>query len=364
MQRRLKIKLSKLMVVIISWLIIGILITVYDYFLLHSDISRGYSADYNFTLSLLFNEAAAFLGAATGGFFLIFYVSERYRERSYGFTIGAVVVSFILIIGLITVLLGFGSAMIITGKSLTDAVTIRQAEANIINTIHLKNIVAWGMVVGVTQLLLSIDLKFGHGILWQFIKGKYRHPQREKRIFMFLDLNSSTSIAEKLGNEKYHNLLKDFFADLTNPVLDNRGEIYQYVGDEAVVSWPYKFGIENSQCIQCYFDIIKSIERNKEKYLVQYGFIPGFKAGIHAGNVIAGEIGVIKRDITFSGDVLNTTSRIQGMCKILSVDVLVSGELTNELPGSLRYTARSMGESKLRGKEKDIELMTVELAIV
>jgi adenylate cyclase len=364
MQRRFKIKLSKLLVIVISWLIIGILISVYDNFLLSSAFSMGYAPDYNFEMSLLFNMAAALIGSIIGGSFLIFYVNEKYRERSYGFTILAVVVSFILIVGLITVLLGFTSALVTTGHSLTDAKTIRQAKANIINTIHLKNIVAWGIVVAVTQLLLSIDLKFGHGVLWKFIKGKYRHPRKEKRIFMFLDLNSSTSIAEKLGNEKYHSLLKDFFSDLTNPVLDNRGEIYQYVGDEAVVSWPYQYGIENAQCIQCYFDIRKQIELNKEKYLAQYGLIPGFKAGIHSGNVIAGEIGVIKRDITFSGDVLNTTSRIQGMCKELSVDVLVSGELTNELPRSQHYIARSMGASKLRGKEKDIELVTMELALV
>jgi adenylate cyclase len=363
MQRRFKIKLSKLLVIVIGWQIIAVLISVYDYFLLTSEFARGYAPGFSFQLSLLFNTVAAFIGSVIGGSFLIFYVNEKYRERSYGFTILAVVVSFILIIGLITVLLGFSSAMITTGHSLTHPETIKLAKANIINPIHLKNIVAWGLVVAMTQLLLSVDLKFGHGVLWQFIKGKYRHPQNEKRIFMFLDLNSSTSIAEKLGNEKYHNLLKDFFSDITNPVLDNRGEIYQYVGDEAVVSWPYKYGIENSQCIQCYFDIKNSIEMNKEKYLSRYGLIPGFKAGIHYGNVIAGEIGVIKRDITFSGDVLNTTSRIQGMCKELKVDMLVSGELTHELPGSLRYIARSMGENKLRGREKNIELMTMELAL-
>jgi len=222
----------------------------------------------------------------------------------------------------------------------------------------------WGPVVALTQLLLSIDLKFGPGILWKFIKGKYHYPRPEKRIFMFLDLNSSTSIAEKLGNEKYHQLLKDFFSDITNPVLDNRGEIYQYVGDEAVVSWPYEHGIENAQCIRCYIDIRKRIEQNKQKYLSNYNLVPGFKAGIHFGIVIAGEIGVIKRDITFSGDVLNTTSRIQGMCKELHVDVLFSEELAQQLRGFGKYISKSMGSSKLRGKEKDIALMTLELPTV
>jgi adenylate cyclase len=54
---------------------------------------------------------------------------------------------------------------------------------------------------------------------------------------MFVDLLSSTTIAEALGNEKYHNLLHDFYADITNPIIYNKGEIYQYVGDEVIVSW-------------------------------------------------------------------------------------------------------------------------------
>ena len=39
-------------------------------------------------------------------------------------------------------------------------------------------------------------------------------------------------------------------------------------------------------------------------YLQKYNVVPRFKAGAHIGNAIAGEIGIIKRDITYSGDVL------------------------------------------------------------
>jgi adenylate cyclase len=97
--------------------------------------------------------------------------------------------------------------------------------------------------------------KFGQDVFWNMIRGRYNTPKQEKRIFMFLDINSSTSIAEQLGDEKYHAFLKDFFADFTYPILDNKGSIYQYVGDEVVVAWKYKNGIENMQCINCFFHI-------------------------------------------------------------------------------------------------------------
>ena len=93
-------------------------------------------------------------------------------------------------------------------------------------------------------------------------------------------------MAEQLGDETYHELLKDFFSDITNPILDNNGEIYQYVGDEVIVAWKYEDGIKDNQCVKCFFDIKVHINNLREKYLKRYGLVPAFKAGIHCGNGI------------------------------------------------------------------------------
>jgi adenylate cyclase len=177
---------------------------------------------------------------------------------------------------------------------------------------------------------------------------------------MFLDLNSSTTIAEKLGDETYHAFLKDFFADITNPILDNKGEIYQYVGDEVVVAWKYADGIENSQCVRCFFDIKLHIGKMKEKYFNKYGIVPSFKAGIHCGTVVAGEVGIIKRDITYSGNVLNTTSRIQSMCKEFQEEIIASTDLLKELRLTNQYSVQALGSIKLRGKQNEISLSTLK----
>jgi adenylate cyclase len=155
-------------------------------------------------------------------------------------------------------------------------------------------------------------------------------------------------------------LLKDFFSDITNPIIDNKGEIYQYVGDEVVVAWKYEDGIENGKCINCFFDIKTQINSLKEKYMKLYGVVPAFKAGIHCGKVIAGEVGIIKRDITYSGDVLNTTSRIQSLCKEFNQEIIASADLITELGITSNYQLQTLGAIKLRGKEK--EMMLVALA--
>jgi len=358
MTERQKLKLTKLGIIIIAWLFIGFLVTCYDYSVLRSGLSAGLSADFDFGNNLLFNLLAAFLGAVMGGSFLVYYVNEKYRDKPYGFTVLAVVISFIVVVSIITVILAIVAAQVQTGKSLTEPETINAFKAFLSNRLHVKNIIVWSPVVALTQIMLQFNTKFGEGNIWNMIRGKYQTPREEERIFMFVDLNSSTAIAEKLGDEKYHQLLKEFFADITNPIMDNKGEIYQYVGDEVVIAWLYSNGIQYNRCIECFFDMKKEIRKHSAKYLARYGLVPSFKAGIHCGKIVAGEVGIIKRDITYSGDVLNTTSRIQGKCKEFDTEIIASDDVLDllQLTG---YTTRFLGAIKLRGKEKDVQLSTL-----
>jgi adenylate cyclase len=171
---------------------------------------------------------------------------------------------------------------------------------------------------------------------------------------MFLDLDYSTSIAERLGNEAYHRLLKDFFADITEPIIENSGNIYQYVGDEVVVAWDYQEGLKEDHCLRCFFDIKLTIAKKQDKYREQYGLVPSFKAGIHSGDVVAGEIGIVKRDITYSGDVLNTAARILGLCGELKEEVIISSDLLSLLKTGRKYSSRQLGSVRLKGKEREI----------
>jgi adenylate cyclase len=360
MTQRLRLKLVKLAVIIFCWLIIAVLISFYDYFTLRSDISAGFSQTFSFGGHLAFNIIAGVMGALMGGSFLVFYVNEKYHDKPYGFTVLAVVVSFIVVVSIIAIVLSIISIPIQTGKSFSDPESKELFTAYLTNPLHAKNIIVWSAVVALTQIMLQFNTKFGEGSMWNMIRGKYQTPRAEQRIFMFVDLNESTSIAEKLGEEKYHQLLKDFFADITNPILDNKGEIYQYVGDEVVIAWRREEGVQYNRCVECFFDMKKQMQRLREKYVQKYGLVPGFKAGIHCGKVVAGEVGVIKRDITFSGDVLNTTSRIQGKCKEFNAEIIASDVLLNELQLAGKYTTTFLGSIKLKGKQKDMELSSLQ----
>jgi len=202
----------------------------------------------------------------------------------------------------------------------------------------------------------------GQHALVSFVSGKYHTPVEEERVFMFLDIKASTTIAEKLGHTRYHAFLNDFFYDITPAIIESKGEIYQYVGDEVVVTWPKERGLRDANCINCYFRISAAIAKLAARYERKYGFVPTFKAGYHYGLVTAGLIGDIKRDIVFHGDTVNTASRIRSECSVVKRDLLLSGHLLDRLSISSYLTPESMGKIKLRGKEEEIELYTIKEA--
>ena len=212
----------------------------------------------------------------------------------------------------------------------------------------------------IATFILMLRRMLGQNALLNFFTGRYHKPVEEERIFMFLDLSSSTQIAEKIGHLKFYVFLNEFFYDITDAILVAEGEIYKYVGDEVIVSWRVMDGIKNSRCIHSFFEIQKSIEEKKIKYLDKFGYIPHFRAGIHCGPVIVGETGDFKREIAFLGDTVNTTARIQEACKEYKSDLLVSSEFLKKLSLVSDYKVKSIGEIRLKGKEISVELFGIE----
>jgi adenylate cyclase len=218
------------------------------------------------------------------------------------------------------------------------------------------------LVVGFAMYLVivffrQLDRLLGPGVLVRYLLGRYHRPRREARIFMFLDLKSSTTLAEQLGPEVFYGLVNECFRDLASPVLDSAGEIYEYVGDEAVVTWTEDQGVRDANCLRVFFDFADRIEQKRQTYLDRFGVVPEFKAGVHVGEVISAEIGDLKKGLVFNGDVLNTGARIEGLCNQLGKRLLASGELVERLHLPSGLLAEEMGELPLRGKAAPVRVV-------
>lgn len=217
----------------------------------------------------------------------------------------------------------------------------------------------YGVVVNIAApILIEVNYLLGPGNLLRLIRGEYYMPKESERIFMFLDLRSSTAIAEKLGHVQYSRFIQDCFYDLS--VVQRYGaEIHQYVGDEAVLTWRPKQGLSNANCIRAFYAFCSRLHSKKSQYIERYGIMPDFKAGINIGSVMIAEIGDRKRDIAYHGDAINTAARIQSMCNELGEQLLVSDSLLKQLELPDSYLAISKGDYLLKGKKNELTIHAV-----
>jgi adenylate cyclase len=209
-------------------------------------------------------------------------------------------------------------------------------------------------------LINTLLHQIGYVPLGKIMMGYYRKPREENMIFMFLDLQSSTTSAEKLGHERYSYFIQDCFKFLSKSLLATKGRVYQFVGDEVVINWDAKKqkNFKNAVDFFCLYE--DALNRRKEYFEEEYGLMPVFTASINAGKVMAAEVGEIKHELAFHGDVLNTAARIQKQCKPYKKQILV----TNQFAKSLRintsdYQINYVDEVKFRGKNRLVKLYEV-----
>ena len=207
--------------------------------------------------------------------------------------------------------------------------------------------------------LVQINSLHRKGELFNFVTGRYHQPVEVDRIFAFVDLKGSTSIAEQLGHYQFGLFLKDYYSDLTEPIRNTRAEIYQYVGDEIILTWPPALGIKDHNAVRCIIDMQKVIEERRDYYTKRYGYIPQFRTGMHSGRVLIIWVGELKKEILYIGDVMNTTARIQEDCKRLNQEFLVSEEIVDQLNSFSEVKIDFQEQTVPRGKEKAVRLYSV-----
>ena len=211
------------------------------------------------------------------------------------------------------------------------------------------------------NFLSQVNRKFGPGNLFKFILGRYHSPRDEKRVFLFLDLKDSTKIAEELGNYQYSRLLQNCYQDLTDIIAKYKADVYQYVGDEVVLSWLVEKGLSELNCVKFYFAYELKLKSRQDFYINTFNAMPVFRGGMDMGNVTVAEVGEIKREIAYHGDVLNTASRIQGKCKDFDKKFLLSQHIIDEIEHFDGFDLEPIHHVELRGKKNSHEIYAVNL---
>ena len=292
-----------------------------------------------------------FLVGTTVGLCEEYLFLDRFRKKSYLFLLLFRTLVYSCVFAFFELSINSISKFLFSDLTLAESIHFAIYEENYVRD--------FGIIMAISFFLIAlIQIRRLHrpGDLIKYVTGRYHLPEEVNKIFLFIDLKSSTAIAEKLGNTKYSSFLIDYFHDMTGAILMSKAEIYQYIGDEIILTWSFNGGVKYARCINCFFDIMNSIEMQREKYLKKYGVHPEFKAALHGGNVSVTWIGTIKKEIVYHGDVLNTTARIQDECNKYGQKFLLSEYMLQnvELPEYLR--SEFVGELQLKGKEKKVKI--------
>ena len=257
--------------------------------------------------------------------------------------------------------LGLSSAIVLTlfllGRAVGQVVTTGMPWRFVASfrDAHLLFALPFFAIFAVTmQFVLQMNRLVGVNVLGYFAAGVYRRPKAEERVFLFVDLVGSTQLAERLGSARYFELLRRFVDDLSDPVLESEGEVYQYAGDEVVITWPMARGVRGANCVACFFAIQAAVADRAARYEDEFGVVPRFRGGLHGGAVTAGELGDLRQQIVFVGDILNTAARLEEYAKRAGLDLVVSGTMLERLTLPPGVVATRCGELALRGKEAPV----------
>lgn len=220
------------------------------------------------------------------------------------------------------------------------------------------------LTVGALVTLLLVLLRqasqlVGEGTFRAIVRGRYRRARAEERFFLFIDIVGSTPVAEKLGALSVHRYLNRIFQETSDPVDDHGGEVYQYVGDEIVVTWLVPDGRKAAKPLACYFAIEAALAAAAPEFEREFGTVPKLRAALHAGEVVTGEAGGSRRAIVFHGDVMNATSRIENLTRTLGHAFLVSEDALARLEGKDAYAVTDLGLQELRGREAPLRVYAV-----
>jgi class 3 adenylate cyclase len=200
----------------------------------------------------------------------------------------------------------------------------------------------------------------GGRVLGSFLLGTYHRPKREQRVVMFLDIQSSTALAERMGEVRVHDLITQFFFDIDEPIAEHGGEVHSYVGDAVIVTWPLsRDPTRNARALGCFFAAEDRMAELTPAYTQDFGVAPRFRAGVHAGPVVVSECGDAKRQIAYFGDTMNVAARLCDHCKAAEEGLLVSADLLREaaVPPGLAVGTRA--RIALRGRQAPVETHAV-----
>jgi adenylate cyclase len=355
-----KRNLNRILPFAIIWLVTGVVFLITELIASNNQEFIASSAIKIDTTIFLFALLSLTLLGLFVGFMELLFIKSLFNKKPFSLKILYKLLLYCLLLSSIIFILYSIAASIEMNVSIFHKSVWYKYVDFFFSSTHIGTIVQIGYSLFLSLLYAEISENLGQNVLFNFFTGKYHKPILENRIFMFTDMKNSTAIAEKLGSVKYFEFLKTYYNDLSDAIIDNYGEVYQYIGDEIVISWKVNNKDSYTQSITCFFAMKNVLLKKKNWYIKEYGIFPTFKGAIHSGEITAGEIGAIKKEIFFTGDVINTTARVQALCSKFNIELLATNKI-KEVLDALEYDFNLINKESLKGKSNLTSIYEIKI---
>jgi adenylate cyclase len=178
-------------------------------------------------------------------------------------------------------------------------------------------------------------------------------------VIWFSDLRESTPLSVTLGEQRFLELLNDYFLATAGAVLEHGGEVLRFIGDASLAVFPTTR--ENSRDVcrhaldaarDARARVLAANAKRRSDGLAEFAC----GIGLHLGRVHYGNIGTPERlEFSVIGAAANEAARIEALCKETGQDVVLSGTMA----AALGAACRSLGNFTLRGVAQPMEIFAL-----
>lgn len=212
------------------------------------------------------------------------------------------------------------------------------------------------LVAAIISIIIEITRLLGTEATLSLLTGRYRQPRLEDRIVLFADLTGSTTLAESIGDLRFHAFLGDVALDLSPAIEAARGDVHRYVGDAVIVTWRLSQKDACDAALQCAAQMHQALDSAAPRYLAEFGSAPRLRIALHCGPLAAGEIGDWKKEIALLGDTMNTAARIEAAARAFDTATAVSDDVARLLSAEAKATLTPLPGYAANGKREDLAL--------
>jgi len=196
--------------------------------------------------------------------------------------------------------------------------------------------------------------------LKNFITGRYHSPIEENRFVLFCRHCRITGWRSNSAALASIGFLDRTFRLLTLSVVDYRGEVLDYVGDEGDRDVAGDSGAIDCRPLKCFVAMRGALAQASRQFEREFGAAPKIRGSLHFGPVIVGEIGDVKRAIVFNGDVMNTGARLEELSEKSMVAFWRRARRWNGSASTPPFAVRDLGRLPIRGRADGIDVIGLD----